>query len=314
VTPIFSSGAAGNIFLSVLGILVMVLAGYLAAKKSLITQGGIGELSKIVFNISIPSLILAKMLTSYKPEMFFASLYLPLFAVINILFVNYLLALASARMLSITGKDRNVYLYLNTFQNYTYMPLPLVAMLFGPDKMIYVILFGVAGDILNYTVGIKLFNEKRPFFSWKLLSTPALAATLLGFAFVFLKIQVPAGLIKPVAFLGDITVPLAMIVTGGVAAGIKLKDAFKIITEKKMVALVLLKLIITPLVILLLTIPFHMNPVIRAIIVLQASMPSAFAAIIFSKQYGKNADLAAAGALVTTVLSALTVPVIFSLL
>ncbi len=292
----------------------MVLAGYVAAKKGLITQGGIGELSKIVFNISIPSLIFVKMLTSYKPEMFFTSLYLPLFAVINILLVNHLLARAAAKLLKVKGRDKNVFLYLNTFQNYTYMPLPLVAMLFGPDKMIYVILFGVAGDVLNYTLGIKLFNEKRSFFSRKLLSTPALAATLFGFAFVFLKIQVPSGLLKPLAFLGDTTVPLAMIVTGGVVAGIKLKDAFIMLTEKKIIALVLLKLIIAPLIVLLITIPFHLNPVIRAIIVLQASMPSAFAAIIFSKQYGKNADLAAAGALVTTLLSALTVPVIFSLL
>ena len=53
---------------------------------------------------------------------------------------------------------------------------------------------------------------------------------------------------------------------------------------------------------------FDLDPLVRKIIILQASMPTAFSAIIFAKQFNRDANYVAAGTLATSIVSILTIP------
>ncbi|MEI7904662.1 MAG: AEC family transporter [Candidatus Firestonebacteria bacterium] len=296
------------------GVLVMILTGFLAAKKSLISQSGIGELSKIVVNISVPSLIISTMLTKYDAGVFRSSWYLPAFAFFNILILNFGLALLASKCLQLTPKRKPVFFFSASVMNYSFLTLPLAAMLYGTEGILYVIMYSIAGDILLWTFGIKIFDRKLNAFNWKNLANLNIFALFAGGVCVYLGVRLPEYIIKPFTYLGNTTVPLVMLITGGVVAGIKLQDTKKLLLDPGILTLIFLKLILTPAIVLLLSGLFEIEPLVRAVIVLEAAMPTAFMSIILSKKYGKDANYAATGALVTTILSVITIPVYLSLL
>ena len=305
-----------SIYYSVFSISIMIIIGVIAVKARIVTQKGVSVLTNLVFNVTLPALVFSSMVTTYKKEMFFSSFYLPVFAIVNLLIVNYFLAAIFSKILKIEKEQKNIFLFMATFENYTYLPLPLAGMLYGEQGILFVLLFTFAGDILIWTLGIKLFNNNLKPFSLGIFSNMGIISLLLGFLFAVLSdsVKLPDIIIKPLIAVGSTTLPLAMIMTGGILAGTKIKDVKAMLLDKKIVWLTLLKIIITPVIIFLLTGLFNMDPIVKAVIVLEASMPCAFVSIIFCNQYKKDTKFAAVGVLDTTIISLLTIPVFLYML
>ncbi len=288
----------------------MIGVGFAAGRLKIIKQETTEGLTKIVFNVSVPCLIIANMVTTYKREMLLSTAALPLFAFILILLVNFPLAYFSAKIFKIKKEEEKQYLFLNMFPNYYYISIPLAGMLYGPAGVLYVFLFGFMADIFLWTIGVGMFcnKENKGKFPVKSILNPGIVALLAGFVLSMARVNLPAVVFTPLQVVGSITTPMAMLITGAILANIKLEGVGKLFVSKDMFLIVFIRIILAPLIIIFLTMFFNLDPVVRAIIVLQAAMPSGFSAILFATQYKKDPNYSAAACLVTTGISMVTLP------
>ncbi|OGF44998.1 MAG: hypothetical protein A2452_08535 [Candidatus Firestonebacteria bacterium RIFOXYC2_FULL_39_67] len=292
----------------------MIGIGFIAGKLKLIKQELTADLTKIVFKISIPCLIVANMVTTYNREMLMKTLALPVFAFITMILVNLPMGFLASRIFKIKEERRNQFIYLNLIQNYYYISLPLALLLFGDIGVVYIFLYSFIADMVLWTLGVRLYDSGKTKISWKQFVNPAIVALFIGFILAMLEIKLPQIIISPLKSIGSITTPLAMLITGAIISNVEIHNAKTMLRSKDMVLTVALKLFIAPAIIVFLTGLFNLDPVVRSIIVLQASMPCAFSAILFATEYKKDTDYAAAGALLTTAISLITIPVFLYLI
>ena len=140
------------------------------------------------------------------------------------------------------------------------------------------------------------------------LKVPAVIATITGLVFFFLRIPLPDIIAQPVGYIASLNTPLAMIISGITIARSNLKAALKKGGVYLTAALKLL--LIGPLIIMLLLKPFGADPVVADTILISAACPTAASAIMFSARYGKNSVYASEIFAVSTLLSAVTMPLI----
>ncbi|MFH1074945.1 MAG: AEC family transporter [Candidatus Firestonebacteria bacterium] len=306
--------ASRNILYSITVIFFMIGIGFIAGKLKIIKQELTTDLTKIVFKISIPCLIIANMVTTYNREMLMTTLALPVFAFITLMLVNLPLGFLASKIFKIKESHRNQFIYLNFIQNYYYISLPFALLLFGDKGVLFVFLYGFVGDLVLWTLGVRLYDTSGTGTSWNQLVNPGIIALFAGFILAMFEVKIPEIVISPLKAIGSITTPLAMLITGAIISNVKIHNAKTIIMSKDMALIVVLKLFIAPAIIVFLTGFFKLDPVVRTVIVLQASMPCAFLAILFATEYKKDVDYASAGVLLTTVLSLLTIPLFLYLI
>ncbi|OGF44371.1 MAG: hypothetical protein A2231_13100 [Candidatus Firestonebacteria bacterium RIFOXYA2_FULL_40_8] len=242
------------------------------------------------------------------------TLALPVFAFITLLLVNLPLGYFASKIFKIRASHKNQFIFLNLIQNYYYLSLPLSLLLFGNIGVLYIFLYGFVADIVLWTVGVRLYDTGGTKLSWKHLLNPGIVALFVGFILAMLRIKLPEIVLSPLKNIGSITTPLAMLITGAIISNVKIHNAKAMVLSKDMAVIVTLKLFLAPAIIVFLTGLFNLDPVVRAVIVLQAAMPCAFSAILFATEYKKDADYPAACSLVTTILSLITIPLFLYLI
>ena len=140
---------------------------------------------------------------------------------------------------------------------------------------------------------------------------PGTIALTLGFLGVALGVKLPHIIDGAFGLIGGITIPLAMLVIGGILAGQKFH---KRVAVKLIIPLVLIRLLIIPALALGIGKLFSFPSLILGIFVLQAGMPSASTTPLFVQRYGGDPDLAGSGVFFTHLLSIVTVPFWISLI
>ncbi|MBO4406492.1 MAG: AEC family transporter, partial [Clostridia bacterium] len=127
-------------------------------------------------------------------------------------------------------------------------------------------------------------------------------------AMYFARLQFPAVLGETFSFVGGVTPPLTMLITGSILAEYPIKN---MLSEIKVKLLLVLKMLLLPVLALLLAKLFFGDPVIVGLITLTFAMPCGSMCAMLSKEYGVNADTASSGVVFSTVLSLVTIPLVY---
>ena len=108
--------------------------------------------------------------------------------------------------------------------------------------------------------------------------------------------------------VGNATAPLSMIFIGAVLASVNIKVLYK---KYSLYMVAAVKLLISPLAIILLVAFLPISPIIKGVIVLQAAMPSQTMLSVLAKEYGSDYIYATEGIFVTTLFSVITLPFVY---
>jgi predicted permease len=122
--------------------------------------------------------------------------------------------------------------------------------------------------------------------------------------------DVLTALIGSVNFLSEMVTPLAMIVIGIKLAGANFKKLF---LDKSAYYVCLLKLFVMSIVSILAVAFLPISTFAKYAIFFTLSMPSATSTVLFSEQFGGDSESASVFVLMSTVLSILTIPLMFML-
>lgn len=307
-------------FKNVLMFVLLALPGYILVKSKQLTAGHAGALSKVLMYVGMPFLILSSTLKlSLNVE--FVKMML-LVAGIGIAFIIATFFVSAP----LTGnekdtKTRGMMRFCSVFANNGFLGLPLAIAVFGADSkaVTVVIILNIITNILMYTLGIYLVSgDKEAMNLKKAFLSPVLIAFVIGIILNLLKVTeyVPEITTYSTHF-SNIVTPISMTILGMKMGEVQI---LKLFTNWKTYYVSALKLIVFPMAIvgILLCVRLFASNVVDFGLIMGTFMafavPTAGLASTFSDQCNGDTESAVAFTLGTTILSILTIPIIYWIL
>lgn len=291
------------ILTQILAMYSIVLVGVFVYKKGFLSNATIKQLSAFLLRIVTFFLITNSFITQFKIEDthdLFISTLLSLLVTVVLIIIAHI----------IYGKRRKEDNFAVSFSNAAFMGMPLVNALFGSKAVLYIVPFFTIHIVAEWTYGVCILSGDDPKSKNHLLKTlavnPAVLGTLAGILILLFQIPIPKFLQNSLASISSINSPLAMVILGTYIAQLKLSDLAR---YKEIVLNVFIRLIFMPAVILLI---FYFLPKqyqhIYQVMIIMASTPTAIATSMFVATYNLDTKYASTIITVSTILSALTIP------
>ncbi len=315
-----------KLFVRILGIFLMVFMGYLARRTGMIDTESSRKMARVSTNFLYPALIFSALVGNYTLAGLLDNWALPVGAVM-IMAAGYLIGLLFSRLISFSDdREKHGFMFQCTINNYSFLPLPLILMLWGNQGVARLLFASVGSEIAVWTLGVfALTGNKLTRESLRHLASVPMLAVVAAIVMIIVKSAFAAGGLLPLpgspaaeiggAFLsaldifGKGTIPLAMFVAGSRMAELKVEH----LMTGQQAYLVVLRLLLIPAAAasLLYVLPFA--PDIRLILLTVAVMPSAIASVVLSEVYDADARFAASAVLLTHLFALLTIPAWLSL-
>lgn len=295
----------------ILSLLLMLLMGVALVRLKLLRPEDSRPLSVLSLYLITPCLNLSAFQVQYS-ESVRNGLLLAFGAAVLVELLMILAAELLGRVFPLDPVEKTSAIYANAGN----MVIPIVVSLLGQDYVIYAMAYTSVQQFLFWShckmtlCGERSFDLKKVFFNINM------AAVLLGGGMFLAQIQFPALIRDTISDVGGLIGPLSMIITGMLIGSMDLKKVF---TYRRVWLTASLRLLVFPFVALLV---LKFSPLaallpdgrtILMITMLAAAAPSAATVTQMAQVYDHDADYASACSVVTTLLCAVTMPVMLLL-
>ena len=289
-------------------ILFAVGIGYLAHRLRYLGGEINQKLSKLILNITTPALILSSMANEENLPSVGEVLSI-LFVAVVFYAMEFVFALIVPKLVGGTPKEIGVWRFLLCFPNVGFIGYPLVEAIFGHTGLFYAVILVMPFNLLNYSLGPLMLSGKIRF-HWKQLLSPCILMALLTLILTLAGIHVPPMIGAMAEIVGDVNIPLSLLVLGSMLAGI---SARKVLTSVRMWILSAVRLLAMP---AALGVVLHLmgtDPLVLGVAVAQMAMPVAVNGTMLCLEFDGDVDAMAQVTFMTTVLSIVTIPLAVSL-
>lgn len=277
-------------FESVLVLLVIGLIGFYIIKKEVLPKNVIGILSPLALEIALPSLIFARIITTFTPDQYPDWWQIPLWW---IFFSVLSLGLTIIFMFVSKKINRREFAISLFFQNAIFFPLAILTGVFpnDPSYVLYLFFFTIFYPPLLFGTYFLFFKTKEKIkINWKKIIHPVLIATIIAIIIssLGLKISEDNFIVRIFSLLGAMTIPLLFLILGGnIYNDFKEKGKLQVLEISKFV---IVKNFLFPL--FFLGIIFYFQNFIEyhiaLILIIQASVPPVTAVPIVTERAGGN--------------------------
>ncbi|MBQ5911242.1 MAG: AEC family transporter [Clostridia bacterium] len=306
-----------GVFLSTLNqmgfLILLIAAGYILVKLNFVEESGAKILSKLENYLFIPALVLSTFITNFTVESFSTAWKYLLCGTVVVL-ISAVFAVYVSKLCTKDDYIRKIYTYGLSFANFGFMGNAVVAALF-PDVFMNYLIYVLPFWTLIYVWGVPYLlmpsgDKKNVLSGLKKLINPMFIAMLIGMVIGIFAIPLPSFIGSAVSSLGSCMSPVAMLLTGMTIAKINLKATFK---NLSIYAVSAIRLVLMPLVaivaLMLLKLPYELS----LCTVCALAMPLGLNTVVVPSAYGKDTSVAAGMALISHLLSLITIPVVFML-
>lgn len=272
-------------------------------------------LSKLENYLFIPALVLNTFIDNFTVDKLTSAAYIIIFSVILEIIV-IAVAVLSTRFIEKDKFTRKIYLYGLCFSNFGFMGNAIVSSLF-PDIFLEYIIFTLVLWALIYLWGVpallKENDENKIISRLKNLINPMFVCMVVGACVGIFNIKLPTFTVELIDSVSGCMSPVAMLITGITIAKINIKKVLKI---KSIYIVSLLRLLVFPLLFILSCYIFklELSQGIFICAVVSLAMPLGLNTIVIPSAYGKDTTVAAGMALISHILSVITIPIIFNLI
>lgn len=284
----------------------MIGAGYYVTKKGMLDAHTNNQMSDLIVNLFNPLLVLASAANSV------GKISLDAMKLIGIIAVGMFLAFILAGMIlsPLFEKDkeqRKIFQLMFVFSNVGFIGIPVISSIFGEQYVVYVSEFMLVYTLVFYTYGIALMDGEFSKSSLRAMANPGTVSALLAMAVIIWGIQLPEFLKTAIAYLGNVTSPMALVAVGFALAESDLK---KIFCQPRLYAFSAVKLLVLPLALLPLLRLAVPNADLLAVCMVMFGMPVGNMPLILGNQRGLDVSSCSAAIILSTILCVLTVPVL----
>lgn len=292
-----------------------IVIGYILVKIKVLPENTATVLSKLENTIFIPALVMGTFIENFTIERIAAT-----WKLLSVSFIIAFIAIPFAISVSkLVTKDKyiqKIYTYGLSFSNFGFMGNAIVSSLFT-DIFFEYLIFTLPLWILIYLWGVpKLLivdaGKKHTFKeSLKSFVNPMFIAMLIGMVIGLLNISLPNWAVSLIDVSGDCMSPIAMILTGVVVSSISLKKTF---TNVRIYAVSIIRLIIMPVFFMAVASFFEISETTYICALCSLAMPLGLNTIVIPSALGKDTTVAAGMAVISHLLSCITIPLVFAIM
>ncbi|MBP2650665.1 MAG: Auxin Efflux Carrier [Firmicutes bacterium] len=306
---------------SILSIIIMIFLGYILTRKGIFSDNTAKTFTTMVLKISLPAYMIWNLTNTFDKETLFSligGLVIPFMSML----ACYLLGSLISKLIGVDYKRQGVFNCIFFVSNTIFIGLPINLSLFGEKSIPYVLLYYIANTSLFWTLGIYSIsrdgNGPKPklisYQTIKKIFSPPLMGFLVGLLLVVTEVKLPPFIADSCKYLGSCTTPLSMLFIGISIYNVKPSE---VKLSKDMVAIILGRFIIAPLLVFLFSLLIPMPILMRKVFIVQSAMPIITSSSIVAKAYNADYKYAAVMTTVTTIIAMLAIPmymVLFSYL
>ncbi len=305
------------IFLRILEIFLMALAGWVLMRRFRFSDHFARELSIVLVNFVYPCLIVSAIVRNFTIQSLLANWMLPA-GTAGILCLGWCVGRLVLPLLKNQPEPvRRCFHLTCLLNNYSFLPILIAAGLWGEKAIAQISFAALGAEVTIWTLGIKTVTGAKVDRSFirHVLSMPILALlfaiSLLGIASVWTPAaetsihHILATLLDTAYAVGRATIPIAALVCGIRLAEIRVHHLFSPLT----LGVCILRLGITPALCLLFIFLLPLPKDVAGILSVIALQPCAMLQVSLAEVYDIDADLASATVLMTHLCCLATIPI-----
>lgn len=288
---------------------IYMAVGFGCAKTGKLDLENSRTVSWLVINIANPALLISSAVNGEKgiaPDKLLEA------AVLAVGMFAVLMALGwiMPKLLRVSEDEAGTYKLMTIFNNIGYMGFPVIAATYGNEALLYAAIFTLPFNMLIYTYGIHIVNQKnskKADFQWRNILNAGVVSGIAAIILYLGNVPVPQFFKSTVSGLGALTAPLSMMAIGISLAGIRLRELF---SDGKLLVYTAVKLLVIPVAGTLLVTRILDNDLLCHVCMIMLATPVASMVVMLAQQYDSNFELAAKGVALTTMLSVITIPIV----
>lgn len=294
----------------------IVVIGLIACRAKVITAGTKDFLAKLIFYVTLPSLLFTSFSAiEVSPRLLANSLQAILLAALIMLFMVSAGSIA-ARIYGIKGAHASIFRLHSMLGNIIYLGLPVISAQFGQEGLLYGSMFVLVSNIMMWTLGVAIITPGNSFSlktGLKKIFNINTIAIISGFLLFLFSIRLPKFVLDTVGALGKTNTYLSMIF---IAAVIYFADGRKMLGNRNAYLLSFNRLLLVPMMLLGLFILFNLifpgvlRKEVVSVMLMQAAMPCMVNVVIMVNIMGEDDGTATANVFISTILSIITLPLI----
>lgn len=281
---------------------LLMLVGHLLYRRRIIDSQGSQQLSSLLLNIVTPAVLITSFQRPFAPgeaKMLATAFF---FALLSYVPAILLARLLYGRSLAPYAKDAQMCLI---FSNNGFMALPLLEALLGSTGVFLGSAGIVTGTVIAWTYGARMLSgESRVNFK-KILLNPGTLALIGGLLLFFSPWKLPMPVFRAVEYLGSLNTPLAMLVLG---IYLSQSHVLACLKDKTVYLLSVLKLAVIPLLAMALLYLLGASELVATALLIGTAAPSGVISAMMAQMFGTDHFFSTRIIAVTTLFSAVTMP------
>ena len=301
----------------ILGILGMILVGFVIGEKGWFDDKSRGLIAKLVTQVALPCYMLytiTQRFTAADLIKMLPALRFPALSMVILLGI----ATGVARIFAVRQDRRGLFISMFFNSNTIFVGLPINQALFGDASIPYVLIYYMCNTTFFWTLGTYLIQrdgEGEAQFdlktSLKKVFSPPLLGFLLGLVLVMLQIKLPAFLASDLQYLGNLTTPLSMIFIGLSVSHVGVKQ---LVLGKDQLLILVGRFMVSPLLIATIVYWAPLPILMKQVFIIQSAMPVMTNAPVVARLYGADSDYAAVMVTETTLATMVVIPILMLLM
>jgi hypothetical protein len=298
-----------QILLLILPVFALIAVGVGMRRLAWLTPEADTSLLKMVVNFLYPCLIFENVLNNDALRVPSNLALAPSLGML-LMVLTIVASLYAGRALGLTqGHGLRTFAFAAGINNYSYIPIPLMAALFGPASLGVLLVHNVGCEAAIWTVGILVLSGLSLREGWKKLANPPVIALVLALAGNLLGWgpHLPGFLREVIHQCAICSIPLGLMLIGGTLEQYFARPR-ELFEPKITFSSCLLRLGVYPLIYLVAAKYLPCTVELKQVLVVQAAMPAAVLPIVIAKHYGGHPLTAVRVVIGTTVLGILVIP------
>ncbi|MCE9615538.1 MAG: AEC family transporter [Lentisphaerae bacterium] len=291
--------------LAILEIFTLFALGALARRLGYLQDADLSRWSRLGVDFLLPGLAFHTITQNLDPVRLRAMWIAPLIAV-GMFGVGALVGeFTRPRHAPYSDPFSRTFRHLCAMNNYSYLPIVIIQRLWGGPALADFFIFNLGSEIGFWTLGVALFGQRNHRAALRQILSPNVIAILLAVTLCLLgwHVRIPRLVTDVSAWLGAGAIPLLVLLVGG-----SMYPPPRLRHKAALARIAVLRLALIPAINIAILHALPLEPGLRRIAFVVALMPSAVMSVILARQYDGDPEFAAETAVVTTVLSILTVP------
>lgn len=289
-------------------IFILIITGIVLRKINTITEEGRKSLTDLFINVVLPCNIIHSFQMKMSIDILISSGWIFIIA-IGVQVLAVLINITCYR--NVPEEKKPVFKYGTICSNAGLIGNSICESIYGTEGLLYASIYLIPQRLCMWSVGLAYFESVSGKKVIKKLCThPCIIAAVIGIVVLLFQIHFPEPMDKAINYVSNCNLPLSMIIVGSVLAEVNMKSVFNRYTAYYC----FMRLLVIPGIILCACLFLPVNSMVTGVATALAGMPSGTTTAILAEKYNKDAKFASACVFISTILSLLTIPLLYLLI